>query len=60
MNEKKVYSNIQERIALDNFKVERVRSKKFKKRVVIAASAATIVFASVMAVKTLTDRGKDE
>jgi len=56
MNEKRVYSNVQERIALDNYKIERVRHKKIKKRLIIAASAATAFVAGVIAVKAISNR----
>jgi len=56
MNEKKVYNRVQERIALDNYKLERVRHKKIKKRVILAASAATAAVAGFIAVKALSHK----
>jgi len=53
MNASKILSNIQERIALDNFKIEDVRKRKTKKRVLIAASAVTVVFAGFITARAL-------
>lgn len=38
MDSKKIYNNIQGRIALDNFKIERIHIKKTRKRALISLS----------------------
>jgi len=56
MNEKKIFSNVQEKIALDNFKKERIRYKKRKKGILIVATAATAIAVSLIAVKVAANK----
>jgi len=55
MNASMILNKVQERIALDNFKIENVRKRKTK-RVLIAASAATVVFAGVLTINAYKKR----
>jgi len=50
MNVKKTFNNIQERIALDNFK-KHTRKRRNKKRALIALSAVSIIFAGLITAK---------
>lgn len=49
MDFQKIYNNIQGRIALDNFKIEREHIKKNKKRAVVLFSTIAIIFTCLVA-----------
>ena len=51
MNAKKIFNNIQQRIALDNFKVEAKRRRNTK-RTMIAFGAIALILASLMAINS--------
>ena len=48
MNAKKIFSNIQERIALDNFRKETKR-KRNQKRAVMITTGLIVIFAGLIA-----------
>lgn len=60
MKDNKLLNNIRERIALDNFNVENLKNKRNKKLVLIGASAATVILAGVLTMKTMKKRNRAE
>jgi len=57
MNAKKIYHNIQERIALDNFKIE-TRKRRNKKKILITLSAIAIIFAGLITINSMKENNE--
>ena len=55
MNVKKIFSDIQEKIVLENFKTE-ARRRRNAKRTIITLGAITVIFAGLIAINSRSEK----
>jgi len=59
MNYDNVFNNVQEKIALDNFKVESIKIRKTKRRLIFAATAALVLSAGYIIIKNMAESNEE-